>query len=221
MLNEHIEKEELSVVFNGSFNPLIITPYWLSTKNLIRESEATNADVRIMHQEIVDFSLDWVFIEITQTRATFKCTKSPFFDITRDLILGIFKILRETPIYSYGFNFQSTISLKTQDRFYIIGNKIAPFSNWAEVVEEPRLQRIDILQKAPLNEIDGRITVQVYASEDLSIQFAIVINVNNHFAFDIKTKDRKFTSNHLLDNWELSKTSANNILIQLSINLEL
>ena len=52
-LEENIEKQELNIVFIGSFNPVIVTPFWLSGKSLIRESDATSAKIKIVHSEIV------------------------------------------------------------------------------------------------------------------------------------------------------------------------
>ena len=116
MLDDNIERNELSIVMLGSFNPVIITPFWLSGKSLIRESDATSAEVNIIHNEVVEFDLGWASFEITQNRFSVKCTKEPFFEIVIDLVVGIFTILKETPINSFGFNHNNKISLRNEKR---------------------------------------------------------------------------------------------------------
>lgn len=221
MLNENVEKEELSLVILGSFNPVIITPHWLSGKGLIRESEADSADVRIIHQEVVDFSLDWISFDITQTKLVIKCTKSPFFEVARDLIVGILTILKETPITSYGFNFQSTIGLKTEERYYEIGNKLSPLSTWSSFLENPRLQRIDIVQKVSKDAKNGRVLITIFATEDLSIKYGVVINVNDHYDFNEKEKEKKFYAKHLIEHWDFASAISITILKELSNSLKL
>ena len=66
MLNDYLQIYNLSIVIAGEFNPIITQPFWLSSKKLIREQEAQNAKVEIMHPEVVKFSLDWVKVEATR-----------------------------------------------------------------------------------------------------------------------------------------------------------
>lgn len=51
MLDKYLKIETLSVVFIGDFNPVIIQPFWLSQKTLIRDDEAENAKVEVIHNE--------------------------------------------------------------------------------------------------------------------------------------------------------------------------
>ncbi len=63
MFSDNLEAYTLSIVFVGDFNPAIIQPYWLANKKLIREQEAENAKVGILHNEITKFNIDWATIE--------------------------------------------------------------------------------------------------------------------------------------------------------------
>ena len=57
MFENILEIETFSIVFVGDFNPVILQPFWLANKGLIRESEATNAKVEVIHNEVVKFEL--------------------------------------------------------------------------------------------------------------------------------------------------------------------
>jgi hypothetical protein len=221
ILNDNVEKDELDIVIIGTFNPVIITPIWLAYKSLIRESEANSANVRIMHNEIVDYDLEWATLNITQRRFHIKCTQVPFFEITRDLVVGIFSILKETPITSFGYNHNKTISLKTEDRFYEFGNKLCPLNNWSDSLDNARLQRVDILDKNSTQKKQGNILVTINASTDLQVNFGVVININDHYDFSLQSDGPKFSSSLILQYWDNSIEISKNILLKLSNSLKL
>jgi hypothetical protein len=101
LFKESLQIKTMSIVLIGDFNPVIIQPFWLASRKLIREQEAQNAHVEIIHNELVKFELDWVSIEITKNRFEAKSSQEPYFDPMRDLCVGIFEFLRETPIKSF------------------------------------------------------------------------------------------------------------------------
>lgn len=220
IITENVEKDILDIVILGSFNPVIITPYWLAGKNLIRESDANNANVRIIHNEIADYDLEWATLNITQKKFRITCKQVPFFEITIDLIVGIFSILKETPITSFGFNHNKAISLKNKERLYEFGNKLSPLSNWSGFLNDPRLQRIDILESESKQKEEGSVTVTILSSVDLDIQYGVSININDHYNFSLKG-GKKFLALYLKEYWPNSINIANNILFKLSESLKL
>lgn len=218
---ENIERHELNIVIIGSFNPVIITPFWLSGKSLIRESDAKNASIRIMHNEIVDYDLDWVTINITQKRFQLHCVKEPFFELTRDLVVGIFNFLKETPVSSFGYNHNKRITLKTLERYYEFGNRLCPLKNWSEYLNDPRLNRLEILEKNSKQKPEGSILVTILPLPEKDINFGVGININDHYNFSIDNDDQKFSSSKILEYWENSLDIGNNILTKLSNTLQL
>ena len=66
MAKKEREIYTLELVILGNFNPVIINPFWLVNKGLIRESE--NNKPEILHSQISRFELDWLKVEVTQTR---------------------------------------------------------------------------------------------------------------------------------------------------------
>lgn len=220
-LGENIERHELNIVVIGSFNPVIITPFWLSGKSLIRESDAKSAIVRIMHNEIVDYDLDWVTINITQKRFQLHCVKEPFFELTRDLVVGILNFLKETPISSFGYNHNKHISLKTRERYYEFGNRLCPLKNWNEYLDEPRLNRLEILEKDSKQKPEGSILVTIVPVPEKDINFGVAININDHYNFSLDKDDKNFSPPYILEYWENSLNITNNILTKLSNTLQL
>ena len=221
MLSENVERTELNIVVLGAFNPLIITPFWLSAKGLIRESDAKNATVKIIHEEIVDYDLEWATFNITQRRFQLICNKEPFFEIVRDLVAGIFSILKETPIRSLGFNHNSIFTLKSSERYYEFGNKLTPLNNWSSFLNDPRLQKLEILEKNPKEKPEGSILVTVYAVGDDDTNFGVGININDHYNFSIEKEGVKFKATYIMDYWPTTISIASNILDKLSISLDL
>ena len=50
----------MSIVLLGDFDPQIFAPAWFGKNELIRPTEADEADVKIVHPEVAEFGLDWV-----------------------------------------------------------------------------------------------------------------------------------------------------------------
>jgi len=139
MLERYLQIETLSIVFIGDFNPVILQPFWLANKNLIREDEASNANVEIIHNDIVKFDLDWVVIEITKNRCQFRTNKSPYFEAVKDLATSVFRILKETPIKALGINHVFDLSLRNAEEYYEFGNVLTPLNIWSDSLNKPRL----------------------------------------------------------------------------------
>jgi len=116
MLNNYLQIHTASVVFVGEFNPVIIQPFWLANKKLIRDQEAQDAKVEIIHNEIVKFEIDWARFEITKDRFEIRTSQEPYFEPMRDLVISIFEILKETPISALVSN-NLKLNQKWQDIF--------------------------------------------------------------------------------------------------------
>jgi hypothetical protein len=211
MIERYLQIETLSVVFLGDFNPIIFQPSWLALKNLIREDEANNAKIEVIHNEIVKYELnDWLTLEITKNRCQFKTSKVPYFEPMKDLIIGIFTILRETPIYSFGINHIYDLSLVNADRYYEFGAKLTPLSVWNDVFSDPRLLSLEINETERKDGEKGSRRIRI-SSTDQKIPFGVTVNFNNHF--NLRYDDKKIDAIKILtSNWPLSFNQANDII---------
>ena len=67
----------VTVVFLGDFNPKIFQPAWFAVQGLIRQQEAEEANVEIIHPDVVSFSLEWLALQVTRERFAISTTQSP------------------------------------------------------------------------------------------------------------------------------------------------
>lgn len=179
-IEKYLQKESVSIVFLGEFNPVILQPFWLLNKGLIREEEANNAKVGVIHNEIVKYELDWVSIEITKQRCEFTTTKSPYFDPMRDLVASVFKILKETPIKSLGINHIFDLKLPNADLYYEFGNILCPLNNWDGSLKDPRLLQLEILEKERKDGISGQYRIRITPANP-KMTYGVSININDHY----------------------------------------
>jgi hypothetical protein len=155
----------LAIVLIGEFNPVIISPFWLSSKKLIREQEAQSAKVEIIHNEITKFELEWAKIEVTKERFEIRTSQEPFFDPIRDLAISIFEILKETPITALGINHLKYYAVESEDTYYNFGNNLAPLSVWTEVLNDPRLFFLEIVETKRKDGLHGTFRARVKPSD--------------------------------------------------------
>jgi hypothetical protein len=195
MFKDYLEANTLVVVLLGKFNPAIIQPFWLAKKGLIREQEAENARVQVIHNDFTKINLDFVEIEVTIDRLVFKTTQEPYFEPLKDLIVGIFNILSEEPITAFGINHLRYYDLRDENRFYNFGNKLAPLNNWDEKLNDPRLFTLEILESNRLDKLNGQYRIKILPPDiKLASKFCILIHINDH----IEVEKNDFLNQFLL-----------------------
>ncbi len=194
MLSEYLQLRTLSIILVGDFNPSIIQPFWLASKKLIKNQEADQADVELIHSELSRFELDWVFIEVTKTKFELRSSKEPYFEAVRDLAIGIFTYLSETPVRAGGINHHLHFAMPDNARYYQVGNSLGKLSNWANFMNDPRMLRLDILENERKDKNNGSYRVIVQPSDQLSTAaFPLSITLNDHI--DAKKGDKVLDSN--------------------------
>ncbi len=220
MIERYLQIETLSLVFIGDFNPVIFQPYWLANKNLIREDEARNAKIELIHNEIARIELDdWLFLEVSRNRCEFKTSKEPYFYPLKDLASGIFSILNETPIKSFGLNHIYELSLKSKEHYYNFGSALTPLNIWTDDLNDPRLFRLEIYEQERKNVKNSSRRIRITPT-DQQIPFGITININNHF--EISTQNIKRELIPFIDSiWDTSFTNSKQIVENLFNKIDL
>lgn len=210
-MKDYLQIYTLSVTVLGDFNPVIIQPFWLANKKLIRDQEAQDAKIDVIHNEIVKFKFDWASIEITRERFEIRTSQEPYFEPLKDLVIGIFQILKETPIKAIGINHLKYFALSDAEKHYEFGNKIAPLNNWNDTLNDPRLLQAEIYEQKRADKIDGYYRVRIQPSDiKLSTPYAILINMNDHL--NVKGE---FFGKVLSDNWKHSFSRSEEIIDKL------
>jgi hypothetical protein len=224
MFEKYLQVETLGIVFIGNFNPVIVQPFWLANKGLIREKEAEKASekIEIIHNEIVRFDLDWAYVTITKDRCDFKSTQRPYFDTMRDLSTGIFKLLKETPIKSLGINHLYDFSLPNADMYYSFGNKLSPLKIWDGNLNDAKLLTLEIVEEKRYDKHNGRYRIRILPSSDQSIPFGVQININDHYDLEPVENGRNLEMIFRLEKyWQQSFQRAKDVIEKLWNKLEL
>ena len=100
-MKPRIDKRAVIISVEGQFNPAILHPAWFSHHNLIKPAEADQAEIRVVHPELTDFSTDWFRLYAQQNRFELTSSQEAYFETLRDLAVGTFRLLSHTPISSF------------------------------------------------------------------------------------------------------------------------
>lgn len=173
--------KEMTLVFVGQFNPVIINPNWLSGKKLISDAQAEiaiKADNYISHPEITQFKLDNFSIQTVQNKYTLTCTQEGFFDQVKQLTDNIFTFLNETPVMQLGINTVYHYEFSSEDEWHAFGHRLAPKKVWEGVTLNPGLKEMQI-QAQRKDDRAGEINIKVDRSPHC--RPGIRIAVNDHY----------------------------------------
>ncbi len=216
-MNQHLKINTLGIVLLGDFNPTIIQPFWLASKGLIRDTDAENAVIEHILKQSVKFSLSWAKIEVTTSHFSITTDQESFFEPLRDLVLGVFKLLKETPITSLGVNHIYTFSLPDKKTFYEFGNKIAPLSNWDSFLNSPKVLQVEIIEETREDNYNGYFRVHIQpAAAELKLDNSIVFSINDHITLKKdETGQKGELLTYLRNEWNTSFAKANKIPKQL------
>jgi hypothetical protein len=162
-----------TIVLRGSFNPRILQPAWLAAQNLIREAESENADIAIIHEEVVVFSIDWATIEAERDRLRLRSTKkSETPEQLRDLALGILAILDHTPIHIVAIKSSAHYAMPNQEARDQLGWTLVPKEPFEGQMERPGMASLHVSGARPGEMEDGNpkggpLTVTIQPSQQL------------------------------------------------------
>jgi hypothetical protein len=178
---------KLVVVLLGNFNPLIFQPHWFATNGVLGEEEAKNADIEVIHTEVVKFSLSWLTVLVEKNRFIAEVTQPPDVRLY-DLILRTFgELLTHTPIWAMGINKRVEFDAGTVEQRDVIGITLAPPSAWGEWTDylEKRNERgrggmmsLSMRQTVTDDRPSGYIQTRVEPSKTLDS--AVFVEVNDH-----------------------------------------
>lgn len=96
----------------------------------------------------------------------------------RDLVLGIFSILAETPITRMGLNWTFEFKLPSEEKWHAMGDLLAPKDLWRDLVPgRPGLKTLTIQGQRPTRESPGVVNVRIEPRAGNGVFF----EVNNDF----------------------------------------
>lgn len=177
-----------NIVLVGSFNPLIFQPNWYASNGLLSEQEAEAAVIEVIHREVTTFSTTAFLLQVTTDRFLLRSGATPSFRLMRDLAIGTFTLLSETPVSAVGFNRESAFTMESPDAWNGLGWAITPQEHWADVMERPGLRSVTVedtrqegrpgYRRVTLQPVDGLLN-------------GVSIAVNDHYQLSTETSMAK------------------------------
>ena len=215
------EQQASSIVFIGSFNPKIFQPAWFVKEGLIQKQEGDEADIEIMHNEVVSFGLHWLKLEVRRDKFQVNTSQENFYEFLKDLALGTFKLLKHTPIYQMGINLHMHFRMDSENEWHNFGHKLTPKEIWNEVLAGPGMLKLSMQGDLNRNDLNGYRQVTVEPSP--KVPNGVYFTVNDHY----EVKDKKIENvvsceeivGILETKWRESIKASKEIIYQLLENV--
>lgn len=131
------ELSGISVVAAGAFNPAIFHPLWFADKGLLPRdtSESALESEFVATRELAGFTADWLSVQVTMQQAAFSTAEEGReFDL-RDLCLGVFDLLPESPVNALGINSDAHFRAGSEEAWHAIGDRFLPKDFWEPLFE--------------------------------------------------------------------------------------
>ncbi|MBV9945545.1 MAG: hypothetical protein JOZ69_01700 [Myxococcales bacterium] len=173
-----IHEDLASLVLVGNFNPAIFQPAWLAAKELIRESEAKGAVIEVIHPDIAQYRVDWLHVSVTRDRFSASTADPAHRAPLRDLVVGLFELLEQTPTVRLGINRSFQVDLPDVETWHALGHLVAPKEPWGGILENPGMRTL--LVEAPRSDgLPGRTFFRVEPSQKYA--HSVFVDVNSEY----------------------------------------
>ncbi len=212
----------VSVVLLGNFNPAIFTPAWFALHEILPRGVAENANLQVVHNQLVVFSTEWLELHVTPDSFRAETQQDPHVRV-RDFVIRVFKeLLFHTPVRALGINRDVHFRAPDPAARDRVGRILAPVDPWGEWAERLQLGgthsgmvSLSMRQSQPEGRPSGgQINVKVEPSVRIGDgRLGIYIQVNDHYVIDsTKADGRAALLAFLEDDFELSIQRANGIV---------
>jgi hypothetical protein len=197
----------------GQWNPSIFVPRWFSDVGLLPKEEAENAQIAIIHEEVAQFGLPWVTVQVTRQRFIITTTQESYAEPLRDLALGTLELLAHTPTKMMGINHDFILSYSSRAAFDALGWTLATPDCWPHL-SNPGVATMQMQGERK----DGRPGyVRVKVEPILDGTFTVALGVNDHYEL---SEDDRSTSTEgaraiLSDRWQGAGHEAREIVEHL------
>ena len=168
-----------SLVINGSFNPKIFQPLWFSSEGLAGKTEATNANIQIIHDDITDFEIRGISIRVTRGQFLASTFQDGFFEILKDLVIGTFSILSHTPVTALGINQSMHIELSQTSSWNGYASKVVNTDYWQETLGDAVME--DITYRKPRSNSIYPGYQRIKLQPSIQVKNGLFFEFNNHY----------------------------------------
>ncbi len=176
-----LKAEEVAIVLLGAFNPSIFQPAWMASQGVLDESEASAAEIGIIHPDVVSFRVGAIAIEVLRERFQAQTTDASAFESLRDLVVGVFGRLLHTPIGAMGINRSTHHELPSHAAWNRLGHRLVPKDPWEPVMNRPGTKNITIEGTRD----DSRVGyVRAIFEPSTLIEQGVFQTINDHYQFN-------------------------------------
>jgi hypothetical protein len=201
-----VHEDQAAIVLLGKFNPAIFQPAWLAAKGLIRESEAEAANIEVIHPEITQYWVDWFHLVVQRDRFTATTTDPGRRVSLRDLVIGIFGLLEQTPTTKLGLNRSLHVDLKDVSTFHALGDLLAPKAPWDGVLHKAGL-RVLMHESSRFDSFPGKMHFKVEPSQ--KYPHSAFFDVNSEYHTPINGEDATaYFVTRIAEDWDQAIVDA-------------
>lgn len=184
------EQDVHSIVVVGDMNPRIFHPLWFAREGLLTESEAEEADIKLIHPDISAFSANWLEVQVSREKFIISTKMEAYFEPLRDLAIGTFSLLAHTPLKAVGVNFDRHVKAR-QEKLEELTNKFAPKNFWEEKGLNTQFEGISVsIDKSTVEHPIRFLKVKIEPSA--LIESGIFLNFNYHTQLKAKAGKQKY-----------------------------
>jgi hypothetical protein len=177
MAKPNLEIDRVSVVLVGQFNPAIFQPMWLAAHHLVGPQEAEDATIQVVHPEVTQFRTSWFELQVTTSRFTVTTGDAAHHEPLRDLVIGVFELLRHTPAGRMGMNRDMHFKFAGRDALDNFGHVLAPKHAWDDVLPKAGMRKLTI--EGQRSVLGRQLSVSVAPS--VLVKNGVEIDVNDDY----------------------------------------
>lgn len=181
-----VSVEEVNVVLIGDFNPKIFHPMWFAHYDILREAEAKEASIEVIHADVSSFTTEWLTVQVLRDRFTAGVKAEVYRSHLGDLVRNVFSLLSHSPVRQMGINATFRLHFRSEDDWHAFGHMILPKSPWGGVLEKPGLRTTNI-QGVRTDQYHGIVNVTI--DPDLRHPGDATVRYNDHFEKPDATSD--------------------------------
>ena len=198
-------------VLVGNFNPAIFHPQWYGKINLFRENEIKEAKVGLIFPDFCQFVISGIDFRVELSRFQASTDKQENFALLKDVVLGTFSVLDQTPISAMGINFRGHFELNSKNKLDTLVNNYCPSGPWDGLLEKSKLAT---LINQGNNPFDKKGYVRIKIEPSTKLENGLFIEINNHFA--LESKNPQDVINVLNEQWEKIREHSFNTMSKIS-----
>jgi hypothetical protein len=204
-----VRSEGISLVLRGAFNPPLISPGWLLHNGLISEDDYGDTIIDVVVPQLSGFRTTTLKFQVTPDLFSILTEVQTEFEMARDMMTSILKLLPHTPVNMLGINHYFHVAMPSFESWHAIGDRLAPKDIWERVLTLPGMQDVTI-ESVRDDDYGGAVHVTVQPST--VHRPGVFLHQNDHFLLKRiehrATSREDFETEEFRENYRLPEPSS-------------